>query len=139
MGLRSFWARAVWPGDWPSFSELPIRSERGEVGGGVKECRGVEAALVDQMEGLKGGLDDHRLLPPPRMDWKTHPGSQTPWLLDKLANQMSGCTIQYKHLYGLKPISIYILKPSNMNVLCSNADCVCGGLCLNDIHAMKIW
>ena len=54
-------------------------------------------------------------------------------------SKMSGCTIQYKHLYGLKPISIYILKPSNMNVLCSNADCVCGGLCLNDIHAMKIW
>lgn len=45
-----------------------MRSARGEVEvgekeGGEKECR-VEAALVDQMEGLKGGLEDHRLLLP---------------------------------------------------------------------------
>lgn len=38
--------------------------ERGEAVGGVKECRGVESALVDQMEGLKGGVEDQRLLLP---------------------------------------------------------------------------
>lgn len=59
----------VGAGSGVPLSVLPIRSVRGEAEEGEKECKGEsEGGLVDQMEGLNGGLEPHMLLLP-RMDW----------------------------------------------------------------------
>lgn len=58
----------VGAGSGVPLSVLPIRSVRGEAEEGEKACRGEsEGGLVDQMEGLNGGLEPHMLLLP-RMD-----------------------------------------------------------------------